>query len=68
VNLRKDGPKRLRRTRRELPNGQVSQWMADTNFKREREARRAGLAGGGGQRRYVLDIIIWRREQGDVES
>ena len=35
----KQGPKRRRRTRRELPYGQVSLWgKTVTNFKREREA------------------------------
>lgn len=34
----KTGPKRLRRTRRELPEGQYSQWgHCVTHFKRERE-------------------------------
>lgn len=37
--LTKQGPKRRRHTRRELPYGQVSLWGATTgNFKREREA------------------------------
>lgn len=36
----KDGPKRRRRTRRELPYGQISLWGSTVgNFKREREAR-----------------------------
>lgn len=36
----KQGPKRLRRTRRELPHGQVRRWGSTVgNFKREREAR-----------------------------
>jgi len=35
----KTGPKRRRRTRRELPYGQVSLWAATVgNFKRERES------------------------------
>jgi hypothetical protein len=34
-----DGPKRLRRTRRELPEGGYSQWAhCITHFKRERLA------------------------------
>lgn len=37
--FQKDGPKRRRRTRRELPEGGFTQWMSTTNFKREREAR-----------------------------
>lgn len=38
----KRGPKRRRRTRRELPYGQVSLWGSTVvNFKREREAKRA---------------------------
>lgn len=38
--FQRDGPKRLRRTRRELPYGQVRRWGATVgNFKREREAR-----------------------------
>jgi hypothetical protein len=36
------GPKRLRRTRRELPEGQISQYgTCWGNFKREREAKLA---------------------------
>lgn len=35
----KTGPKRRRRTRRELPEGGYSQWAhCATHFKREREA------------------------------
>jgi len=44
VNKRflKQGPKRRRRTRRELPYGQLRMWGATVgNFKREREAKRA---------------------------
>jgi hypothetical protein len=38
--FRKDGPKRRRRTRRELPYGQVRRWGSTVgNFKRECEAR-----------------------------
>lgn len=38
----KDGPKRRRRSRRELPEGQISQWRSCwTHFRREREAKRA---------------------------
>jgi hypothetical protein len=38
----KHGPKRLRRTRRELPYGQVSLWAASVyHAHREREATRA---------------------------
>lgn len=38
----KQGPKRRRHTRRELPEGQISQYgNCVTNFKREREAKRA---------------------------
>lgn len=37
--FQKDGPKRRRRTRRELPEGGFTQWMSVTNFKQEREAR-----------------------------
>jgi hypothetical protein len=36
--FQKDGPKRRRFTRRELPEGGYTQWMSVTNFKREREA------------------------------
>ena len=40
--FQKDGPKRRRRTRRELPYGQVSLWgKCQTHFKREREAKLA---------------------------
>jgi hypothetical protein len=40
--LTKSGPKRRRRSRRELPFGQRSLWGSTTNnFKREREAVRA---------------------------
>lgn len=36
----KQGPKRLRRTRRDFGEGQYSQWAnCTTHFKREREAR-----------------------------
>jgi hypothetical protein len=39
--FQKDGPKRRRYTRRELPYGQISLWRTClTNFKREREERR----------------------------
>jgi hypothetical protein len=37
----KTGPKRRRRTRRELPEGGYTQWMHIGNFKRELEIRRA---------------------------
>lgn len=50
----RQGPKRRRQSRRELPYGQRSLWGATvTNFKREREARRlaaewaAATASGG---------------------
>ena len=47
MRFQKDGPKRRRHTRRELPYGQVRRWGSTVgNFKREREARRAGLTGG----------------------
>lgn len=40
MKLTKQGPKRRRRTRRELPYGQVRRWGSTVgNFKREREAR-----------------------------
>lgn len=46
MRFSKDGPKRRRFTRRELPFGQVRRWgHTDINFKAEREARRAGLTG-----------------------
>lgn len=46
MKFRKDGPKRLRFTRRELPYGQVRRWGSTVgNFKQEREAARAGLRG-----------------------
>ena len=39
MTLTKQGPKRRRRTRRELPEGGYSQWAScQTHFKREREA------------------------------
>lgn len=38
--FQKDGPKRRRRTRRELPYGQLRMWGSTTgNFRREREQR-----------------------------
>lgn len=41
MRFQKDGPKRRRRTRRELPYGQISLWGATIgNFRREREAKR----------------------------
>jgi hypothetical protein len=41
----KQGPKRRRRTRRELPYGQLRMWGNTVgNFKREREAKRAPRA------------------------
>lgn len=44
TRVRRDGIKRRRRTRRELPYGTVSLWARTTgNFKREREARIAEL-------------------------
>ena len=44
--FQKDGPKRLRRTRRETSPVSRQGWHAGvTNFKAEREARRAGLTG-----------------------
>ena len=44
MRFQKDGPKRRRRTRRELPYGQVRRWGGTvTNFKREREAKRFPL-------------------------
>lgn len=40
MSFQKDGPKRRRRTRRELPHGQVRRWGSTVgNFKREREAK-----------------------------
>lgn len=48
MTFQKDGIKRRRYTRRELPEGQISQWgRCDTHFKREREAAllRASEAG-----------------------
>ena len=40
MTFQKDGPKRRRYTRRELPEGQISQWQhCVTHFKREREAK-----------------------------
>lgn len=46
TRFQKDGPKSRRRTRRELPYGQVRRWGSTIgNFKAEREARRAGLTG-----------------------
>ena len=37
--MSKHGPKRRRRTRRDLPNGQGRRWGATVgNFRREREA------------------------------
>lgn len=42
MNFCKQGPKRRRRTRRELPYGQKSLWGATTtHFANEREAKRA---------------------------
>lgn len=39
MRFQKDGPKRRRRTRRELPEGGYSQWATcQTHFKRERLA------------------------------
>jgi hypothetical protein len=44
--FKKDGPKRRRRTRRDLPNGQVRRWGSTVgNFKREREAKLAPKVG-----------------------
>lgn len=41
ARFQKDGPKRRRRTRRELPYGQVSGWRTcQTHFKRERQQAR----------------------------
>jgi hypothetical protein len=41
VTFQKDGPKRRRYTRRELPNGQVSEYgRCVTHFKHERDAKR----------------------------
>lgn len=46
MKFRKDGPKRRRFTRRELPHGQVRRWGSTViHFKSEREAARAGLRG-----------------------
>lgn len=41
--FQKDGPKRRRRCRRQIWRGEghYTQWMSTTNFKREREAKRA---------------------------
>lgn len=41
MRFQKDGPKRRRRTRRELPYGQISLWGSTTfHFRNEREKRR----------------------------
>jgi len=40
MTFQKDGPKRRRYTRRELPEGQISQWArCQIHFANEREAR-----------------------------
>lgn len=38
--VRKTGPKRLRKTRRELPYGQVSLWGKSVNLKAIRDKKR----------------------------
>ena len=43
--FQKDGPKRLRKTRRETSPVSRQGWLTTTNFKAEREARAAGLIG-----------------------
>ena len=41
MTFQKDGPKRRRYTRRELPNGQVSEYgKGCVHFKHERDAKR----------------------------
>lgn len=38
ARVRRDGPKRRRRTRRELPEGQFTQWpKSNYNVRRERD-------------------------------